>query len=55
VGTQVDVAKIALLHPQGLTTRAIATRIAKSKSAVHKIVAGLAPVSSAESEAVLRV
>jgi len=51
-GTRLDVAKIALLHSQGLTTRAIAARIGKSKSAVHKIVAGLPPASPAFSGAV---
>ena len=43
VGTRLDVAKIASLRSQGLTTRAIAAHIGKSKSAVHKIVAGLPP------------
>jgi DNA invertase Pin-like site-specific DNA recombinase len=55
VGTRLDVAKIASLHSQGLTTRAIAAHIGKSKSAVHKIVAGLPPVSTAKSEAVSSV
>ena len=52
VGTRLDVAKIASLRSQGLTTRAIAARIGKSKSAVHKIVAGLPPLSDTESGAV---
>ena len=51
-GTRLDVAKIAELHSRGLTTRAIAVQIGKSKSAVHKIVAGLPPVNGAVSEAV---
>ncbi|MGO9271959.1 MAG: recombinase family protein [Terriglobia bacterium] len=48
-GTRLDVAKIALLRSQGLTARAIAAQVGKSKSAVHKIVAGLAPLSAARS------
>jgi DNA invertase Pin-like site-specific DNA recombinase len=52
VGTRLDVAKIALLHSQGLTTRVIAAQIGKSKSAVHKIVSQLQPVTAAVSEAV---
>jgi len=54
-GTRLDVARIASLRSQGLTTRAIAARIGSSKSAVHKIVAGLAPVSTTESELVSSV
>jgi DNA invertase Pin-like site-specific DNA recombinase len=49
-GTWLDVAKIVLLHSQGLTTRAIAAKIGNSKSAVHKIVAGLPRASDAVSE-----
>ncbi len=52
VGTRLDVATIEMLHSRGLTTRAIAAHIGRSKSAVHKIVAGLQPVSPAVSEAV---
>jgi len=52
VGTRLDVATIATLHSRGLTTRAIAAHIGRSKSSVHKIVAGLQPVSPAVSGAV---
>jgi len=52
VGTRLDVATIEMLHSRGLTTRAIAAHIGRSKSAVHKIVAGLQPASPAVSEAV---
>ena len=51
-GTRLDVATIATLHSRGLTTRAIAAHIGRSKSSVHKIVAGLQPVSPAVSGAV---
>ena len=52
VGTRLDVATIKMLHSRGLTTRAIAAHIGRSKSSVHKIVAGLQPVSPAVSGAV---
>jgi len=45
--TKLDVHRIGLLHSQGLTVRAIAAQIGKSKSAVHKIVSGLPPLSAA--------
>ena len=51
-GTRLDVAKIALLRGQGLTVRAIARQIGKSSTSVHKIVAGLQPVSTAVSDGV---
>ncbi len=51
-GTRLDVAKIASLHSQGLAVRAIAAQIGKSKSAVHKIVAGLPLASGAVSAAI---
>lgn len=51
-GSRLDTAKIAMLRAQGLTTRAIAAQIGKSKSAVHKIVAQLPPITAAASAAI---
>jgi len=55
---QPDIEKIALLHSQGLSTRAIAAQTGKSKSVVHKTIArlqSLQAVSPAVSVAVSEV